>query len=156
MPPEADPSMAQRMGIIDCQWMDYLRNTDALVDEIRALPNAGGTAIAPAVPSTAQAFANATRQEVTVQATPQQQHYQPSQQTQQRQQQNYQQYDNLQQQPSLPGTSNLTMAEITRNRDRQSGGNGGSYYGNRRDDYYNSRNYNDNGGRYGGGGGWAD
>ena len=176
--PEVDKLTADRMGIVEYQWMDYLRNTDALVDEIRAIPSAGGFTL-PATPTAqplSQAFTQVTRQEVMqppppalppLQQPPQQQYYQqpvqqpqqqyyqqPVQQPQYYQQPPQQQYDPRQQnQPPSQQTSNLTMAQILANRDKQTGGSGGGrggYYDDRRDRDYGRNDY-----PRGGGGSWA-
>jgi hypothetical protein len=164
--PEVDKLTADRMGIVEYQWMDYLRNTDALVDEIRAIPSAGGFTL-PATPTAqplSQAFTQVTRPEVMqppppalppLQQPPQQQYYQqPVQQPQYYQQPPQQQYDPRQQnQPPSQQTSNLTMAQILANRDKQTGGSGGGrggYYDDRRDRDYGRNDY-----PRGGGGSWA-
>ena len=171
---ESDKLTADRMGIIDYQWMDYLRNTDALVDEIRAIPSAGGF-VAPQAPTAqplSQAFTQAIRPEVMQQPQavlpplqpvqqPQPVYPQPYYQQPQPQPQYYQQppqqyqppYDPRQVPQGQPPSSGLTMAQIMANQGQQIGGGRGGYYNDRydRNRDYDRNNYN----RGYGGGSWA-
>ena len=154
---ETDADMAERMGIIQYSWMDYLRNTDALVNDIRAMPSVG---VPEATEGVADAFTTSARPDTRVapdrvqQAPvhqpappPVHQPYQPPQQQyhQPYQQQPYQQQP-YNQQPQRQG-GQMTFNDIMANRNRQGGrygGGGGGYYDDR-NDRYNNR----------GGGGWA-
>ena len=152
---ETDPNMAERIGIIQYIWMDYLRITDALVNDIRAMPSVG---VPEATEGVADAFTTSARPDTRVapdrvqQAPvhqpappPVHQPYQPPQQQyhQPYQQQPYQQQP-YNQQPQRQG-GQMTFNDIMANRNRQGGRYGGGGYYDDRNDRYNNR----------GGGGWA-
>jgi hypothetical protein len=115
-----------RYGILDVRWLDVLRNTDAIADEIRAIPGA----VAQRVNEPQQQHQQSQRQPTV-----------PQRQTQ-RQQSQYgnqrQQSFNQPQQRNNNGTVVVTMEDLARRRRELTGD---SYQFNDRNDYRGNNNH---------------